>query len=201
MCNVQVQTLTSCCTLNCDDVSRWTICVLRFGLVLRGENVLHSVHAYCETHQISWRSVCSAQYPCLLWDSPNLLEICLFCTVSMPAVRLTKLLGDLSVLHSVHAHCEAHQTFWRSVCSAQCPCLLRGSPNILSYFQQRDTFFIFSFPPRAKKRLHKYVMQFTLLQQKLQTWLFIFGCEWNKILNLYFCNMYKLALNGVLFVL
>jgi hypothetical protein len=98
-------------------------------------SVLHSVHAYCEAHQTSWRSVCSAQCPCLLRGSPNLLEICLFCTVSMPTVRLIKPLGDLSVLHSVHAYCEAHQT--SSVTS-----------NTGTHFSS------FSFPPRAKKRLH-----------------------------------------------
>jgi hypothetical protein len=71
------------------------------------------------------------QCPCLLWDSPNLLEICLLCTVHMPTVRLTEPLGDLSVLHSAHVYCETHQTFWRSVCSAQCTCLLWDSPNLL----------------------------------------------------------------------
>jgi len=90
-----------------------------------------SVHAYCATHTTSWRSVCSAQCPCLLWDSPNLLEICLFCTVSMLIVRLTQPLGDLSVLHSVHAYCATHTTSWRSVCSAQCPYLRWDSPNLL----------------------------------------------------------------------
>ena len=73
-------------------------------------SVLHCVHAYCETHQTPWRSVYSAQCSCLLWDSPNLLEICLFCTVSMLTVRLIKPFEDLSVLHSVHAYCETHQT-------------------------------------------------------------------------------------------
>jgi hypothetical protein len=73
-------------------------------------SVLHSVQAYREAHHTSWRSVCSAQCPCLLWGSPKILEICLFCTVPMPTVRLVKPLGDLSVLHSVHVYCEAHQT-------------------------------------------------------------------------------------------
>jgi hypothetical protein len=121
--------------------------------------------------------------------------------VHMPTARLTKPVGDLSVLHSAHAYCETHHTSRRYVCSAQCQCLLRGSPSIFSYFQHRDTFFIFSIPPRAKKRLHKHVMQFALLQRKLQSSLFIFGCEWNKILNLCFCNPHKLTLNRVLFVL
>jgi len=94
-------------------------------------SVLHSVHGYWEAHQTSWRSVCSAQCPCLLRGSPNLLEICLFCTVSMPIERLTKPLGDLSLPHSVHAYCETHQTSWRSVCSAQCACVLWDSPNPL----------------------------------------------------------------------
>ena len=112
MCNVQVQTLTICCTLNCDNASRWTICVLGFGLVTREEFY-------------------SAQYLCLQWDLTNILEICLFCTLSMPTVRLTKTLGDLSVLHYVHAYCETHQTSWRSVCSVHCPCLLWDSTDIL----------------------------------------------------------------------
>ena len=59
-------------------------------------SVLNSVHAYCEAHQTSWRSVCSAQCACVLWDSPNPLEICLFCTVSMPTARFTKHLLLLS---------------------------------------------------------------------------------------------------------
>jgi len=151
MCNMQVQTLTTCCTLNCwQRFQTGDLCSgVRFsharGIVfctvsmpnvrltnpLGDQSVLHSVHAYCEAQQIFWRSVCSAQCQCLLWGSPNILEICLFCTVSMPTVRLTNLLGDLSVLHNVHVYCEAHQTFWRSVCSAQCPCLLWDSPDVL----------------------------------------------------------------------
>jgi len=156
---------------------------LRLTKHLGDLSVLHTVHAYSETHQTSWRSVCSAHCPCLMWDSPNFSEICLFCTLSMSTVRLTKHLGDLSVLHTFHASCETHQTSWRSVCSAHSPCLLQGSPNIFPYFQHRYKFFIFSFPPRAKKRLDKNVMQFTLLQQELQASLFIFDCDWNQILN------------------
>jgi hypothetical protein len=115
MCNVQVQTLIICCTLDCDNVSRWTIYVLGFGLVVRGE-------------------LCSAQCPCLLRGSPITLEICLFCTVSMPTERLTSHLRDPFVLHSVHAYCGTRHNPWRSVCSAQCPCLLWDSPNLLEIF-------------------------------------------------------------------